>query len=59
MTTNEITYEVAPTHDAARAREPFLRRIWPAAAIILGLGLSVVWTCFLGFEIARLIVTVI
>ena len=61
---SEITYEAAsteaaPAHDVAIAREPFLRRMWPAAVIILGLGLSAAWTCLLGYGIAKLLMTAI
>ena len=32
-----------------------VQRIWPKAAVGLGLGLSVVWTFFLGYELIKLI----
>ena len=49
--------EAAPTTalPAAPAREPLLRRIWPQAMIVLGLGLTMAWICFLGYEVIKLI----
>jgi hypothetical protein len=38
----------------APAHEPVIRRIWSSAIITFGLGLSVVWTCLLGYGLVRL-----
>ena len=47
-------YSSAPSLKARPAAEPFIQRIWPAAAVGLGLGLSVVWTFFLGYGLVKL-----
>ena len=54
---SEVTYEVDPTTDVrtAPAREPLFRRIWPAAAIAFGLGLTAAWMCFLGYGLVKLV----
>lgn len=49
---SEIARQATPTKCP---RAPFFRRIWPQAAIALGLGLTTAWMCFLGYEIIKLI----
>jgi hypothetical protein len=41
--------------NSATAARPFIHRIWPSAMIAIGLGLSAIWACLLGFELVRLI----
>ena len=49
---SEITYRVsAPT---SAARNASIYGIWPLAVIGLGLGLSVAWTCLLGYGLVKL-----
>ena len=52
---SDIRYEAAPTADATPNCAPIVRQIWPQAVIILGLGLSAAWICFLGYGIVKLI----
>jgi hypothetical protein len=33
----------------------FMRQIWPKAAIVFGLGITVAWVCLLGYGFAKLI----
>jgi len=63
-TTDPPTESASESHDeaalttdlpAAPAREPLFRRIWPQAMIVLGLGLTMAWICFLGYEVVKLI----
>jgi len=43
----ELSFDPAP--------EPVIHRIWPAAIIAFGLGLTVVWVCLLGYGLVRLV----
>ncbi len=47
----------APPADTrlTRVPDPLIARIWPQAMVALGLGLSVVWTCFLGYGLVKLV----
>jgi len=36
--------------------QPLFHRIWPTAVIALGLGLTAVWTCLLGYGLVSLII---
>jgi hypothetical protein len=44
---------------SAPAREPLVRRIWPAAMIALGIGLTVAWAGLLVFGFTKLVELVI
>ena len=57
MTMSEIPYEAVPTADAhaAPTHAPFVRRIWPQAVIVFGLGITAAWICLLGYGIVKLI----
>ena len=35
--------------------EPYIYRIWPVVVIAFGLTLSVVWMCFLGYALVKII----
>jgi len=37
------------------APEPAIRRIWPSTVVVVGLGLSVVWSCVLAYGLFYLI----
>jgi hypothetical protein len=37
------------------AAQPLFHRIWPPAMIALGLGLTAVWICLLGYGLVSLI----
>ena len=39
--------------------EPTYYQIWPALAVGVGLSLTTVWVCFLGYELAKLILAAI
>jgi hypothetical protein len=41
--------------ESRRSQAAALHRIWPVAVICLGLGLTVIWTCFLVYALARII----
>ena len=45
----------APTTAAATNSAPLIDRIWPAAIIIFGLGLTVAWAAFLGYGLVSII----
>ena len=47
-------YSSAPAQKPRPAAEPFIQRTWPEVAVGLGLGLSVVWTFFLGYGLVKL-----
>ena len=44
----------APAEKPRPAAESLVKRTWPEAAVGLGLGLSVVWTFFLGYGLIKL-----
>ena len=52
-----MTIVVDPAYSSAPAEKPrpLIQNVWPAAAVGLGLGLSVVWTFFLGYGLIKLI----
>ena len=40
---------------AAQTIEARIHRIWPAAVVAVGLALTAVWSCFLGYGLIALI----
>jgi hypothetical protein len=52
-----MTIVVDPAYSLAPAEKPrpFIQRVWPEAAIGVGLGLNVVWTFFLGYGLIKLL----
>jgi hypothetical protein len=57
---SDITHEISPAaaHLVPQA-EPFIHRIWPKAVVGIALSATVLWTCFLGYEVARLVMMLI
>ena len=51
------TIVVDPAYSTASAEKPrpFIQRVWPEAAVGVRLGLSVVWTFFLGYGLIKLV----
>jgi len=39
--------------------QPQSRPLWPAAVILLGLGLTLIWTLLLGYGLVRIVEAVI
>jgi hypothetical protein len=39
----------------AAANNTFFQRVWPAAIVIFGAGLTVAWVALLGYGLARII----
>jgi hypothetical protein len=54
MSISDTVQPPALAAHSARLPDP-LARIWPQAIVTLGLGLSVVWTCFLGYGFVKLV----
>ena len=59
MGSQSALVDTAPAHIAdsrtAPASDPLIHRIWPLAVVALGLGLTAVWTCALGYGLIYLI----
>jgi hypothetical protein len=45
---------IVSSSDATRPSSLF-RRVWPPSLLILGLGVTVAWTVFLGYKFVKLI----
>jgi hypothetical protein len=54
MSDIDITQEKTTTHPLPQVK-PLIHRIWPQAVVGLGLGVTSVWICFLGYGLVRLI----
>ena len=50
---------LAADESATPAARPLFHRVWPAAIIALGLGLSATWTFLLGYGLVSVIALVI
>jgi hypothetical protein len=59
MGSPNVLVDAAPAHMAdsqiAAATNPTIHRIWPPAVVVLGLGLTLLWTCVLGYGLIYLI----
>jgi hypothetical protein len=53
---SNITQETSPAtaHSVPQA-EPLVHRIWLQAIVGMGLGVTVAWTCFLGYAVGSLL----
>jgi hypothetical protein len=50
---------LATDESATPEARPLFHRVWPAAIIALGLGLSATWACLLGYEFVSVIALII
>ena len=55
MSISDTVHPPALAAHSARVPDPLLGTIWPQAIVTFGLGLSVVWTCFLGYGFVKLV----
>jgi hypothetical protein len=53
MSDIDIIQEKTTTHPLPQVK-PLIHRIWPQAVVGLGLGVTSVWICFLGYGLLRL-----
>jgi hypothetical protein len=60
LTMSDITREIslAVAHLVPQP-EPFIHRIWPRAVVGIALSATTLWTCLLGYEVARLVMMLI
>jgi hypothetical protein len=57
---SDITHEISPAAaHLVPQTEPFIHRIWPRAIVGIALCATTLWTCFLGYEVARLVMMLI
>jgi hypothetical protein len=54
MSDIDITQEKTTPHPLPQVKR-LIHRIWPQAIVSLGLGVTGVWICFLGYGFIRLI----